>query len=390
MQKRNPITAFFGDLDKPLLAVCILTSVFGIIEVFSATLKLKGDAIMARDARTMVLAVAVGIVGALFISMIDFSLIGKAWPVVALGCLGLMGAVLLFGVGPSARQDARTWLRIGSLFYFQPSELLKIGFVITFAVHLDILGDRIKKPLHVLLLAAHGAVPILLVARSGDMGSALVFIFIFVAMLFVGGLSAKWFILGFAGVCGAVPLAWRFVLKDLQKERVLGLFYPDRYEDVMYQQNRGMTAIRAGKLWGQGLFKGTYTQQRVVPESENDMIFTVVGEELGFIGCIAVLLLLGAVIVLIALAGRKCRSFEGKLMCCGVAAMIASQALINVGMCLKLLPVIGITLPFFSAGGSSNLCLYIGVGLVLSVYRYSSDERSTDFKLSFLKRSMDS
>lgn len=391
MKQRGHLGAFFAETDKLLLLLCLLASAFGGLMVYSATrVDLEAGQLISRDVKTMIIAVAAGVVIAIVVSLIDYSVIGRLYPLIAVVCLGLMAATLVWGVGPADRQDAKTWLSLGSSgLYFQPSELLKIGFIITFSVHLDSLGEKIKKPLHVLLLLVHGAVPVVLVAKSGDMGSALVFMMILIVMLFCGGLQLRYFFIGLAACCALVPLAWKFVLKDLQKERFLGLLYPDRYPDIMYQQNKGITAIGSGKFWGQGLFKGVYTQAGVVPESENDMIFTTVGEELGFFGCICLMLLLLLIVLVIIRNGAKCSSCEGRYMCYGMAAMIASQAIINIGMCLKLLPVIGITLPFFSAGGSSNLCIYIGIGIVMSVHRYSIEHDAVNFRLGFIKRGDD-
>ena len=142
-----------------------------------------------------------------------------------------------------------------------------------------------------------------------------------------------------------------------------------------------MTAIGAGGITGQGLFQGAYTQAGAVPESMNDMIFTVIGEELGFVGCIAALALLCFICVRIILIGKKSRERSTNLICDGMAAMIIGQVVINVGMCLMLLPVIGITLPFFSAGGSSNLAVYIGIGLVLSIYRHNCDSGAVNIRV---------
>ena len=142
--------------------------------------------------------------------------------------------------------------------------------------------------------------------------------------------------------------------------------------------------MKNGGLTGQGLFNGSYTQAGVVPESRNDMIFSAFGEELGFIGCFVVLAILVGITVRLIQNGRKSRNNAAALMCYGMAAMIAGQTVINIGMCLMLLPVIGITLPYYSAGGSSNLCLYIGIGLMLSIYRFDKEQEITNFRYSHL------
>ncbi len=352
--------------------------------VYSATLAEKDpEAFISRDARTMLLAVAVGAVGALIISFIDYNFISKMFPAIGAVCVALLLLTLFIGVGPAERPDAKTWIKLGSTgLFFQPSELLKIGFIITLSMHIELIGDRLTKFIHIILLGLHAAVPIGLVALSGDMGSALVFVLIFIAIAFCAGVQLRYFVIGGAAVCAAAPAVWYFLFDTTQKERFLGLISPELYADVMYQQEQGLKALRNGGLTGEGLFHGTLTQQaNAIPEAENDMIFTAIGEELGFVGCILALLLLLAITIKIISVGRHSKFGATSLMCYGTAAMIMSQVIINVGMCLKLLPVIGITLPFFSAGGSSNLCIYIGIGLIMSIYRFDREREATNVRI---------
>lgn len=373
------IKNFIKETDKMLLFLCVLASAFGCTSVLSATLWTVNDGTkFSRDFTVMALAVAVGIIIALIISLLDYEFIIKMAPLIGLFCIGIMVITLLFGVGPIERPDAKTWLKFGSI-YFQPSELVKIGFIITFGVHLEKLKNNINHPFSIIQLGIHAIIPVALVIKSGDMGSALVFMIIAVAMLFVAGLHWGYFLAGGLLVFAALPLAWIFLLDNIQKERFLALIYPELYPDVIYQQQRGMTALGSGGITGQGLFNGTLTQTpNAIPEAENDMIFTVVGEELGLVGCFVALLLLTAIVIRIARTSKHDKVGNTKVMCYGVATMIAGQIVINVGMCLMLLPVIGITLPFFSAGGSSNLCIYIAIGLILSFYRYNQQRELID------------
>ena len=378
-------SAFF-ETDILLIFLSLAASLFGILMVHSATtLRIEEGAVMSRDARTMLLAVCIGAIGAVIISFIDYKFISKMFPIIGAVCILMMLALFIpgVGVGPAERPDAKTWILLGSTgLFFQPSELVKIGFIITFSMHLELVQDKIRSIFHLAGLVVHGMIPIGLVILTGDLGSALVFMIIFVTMLFLAGVQLRYFILGFAGVCASIPAIWYFFFSSTQKERFLGLIYPERYPDIMYQQNKGIEAIASGGLTGQGLFKGTYTQNEIVPESENDMIFTVIGEELGLIGCFLALGVLIAVILKIISVGAKSRENATSLMCYGVAAMFASQIIINIGMCLKIFPVIGITLPFFSAGGSSNLCIYIGIGLIMSIYRFSKEKEVVNIRFN--------
>ncbi len=381
-QVLKSVKNFIKETDKVLLLLCAVTSFFGSIMVLSATLHTAAEGVrFTRDFKVMLAAVCAGLIIAVLISVIDYEFIMKMWPIVAAVCIGLM--MLLFvpgvGVGPAERPDAKTWISLaGGAIFFQPSEIVKIGFIITFGVHLEKVKANINHILTLIPLAVHALIPIFLVMKSGDMGSALVFIIITLAMLFVSGLHWLYFVAGGISVLAALPLVWIFLLENIQKNRFLALIYPELYPDVIYQQERGLAAIGGGGLTGQGLFKGNYTQLGIVPESQNDMIFSVIGEELGLVGCVVALLLLTFIVIRIARTGRLDKVGNTKVMCYGVVAMIAGQVIINIGMCLRLLPVIGITLPFFSAGGSSNLCLYIAIGLIMSFYRYNQQREIVD------------
>ncbi len=386
MNKNGLIKTALKETDFVLLLLCAFTSLYGILMVFSATrIDMEDGMLISRDARTMLLAVALGLFASVCISFVDYNLITKLYPFIGIVCVLLM--LLLFipgvGVGPVERPDAKVWIEIkGTGLFFQPSELVKVGFIITFGMHLEMVQDKLTKFKHIIFLCIHGAVPVLLVIITGDLGSALVFMIIFIVMMYCAGVQLRYFIIALAGIMAGIPFIWSFIFSDIQKERFLALFYPDLYEDLLYQQNRGLEAIKAGGFTGQGLFNGTYTQAGIVPESENDMIFSCIGEELGFIGCLAALMLLLVIVIKIMFIGKKSKKTATSLMCYGMAAMISSQVIINIGMCMKLLPVIGITLPFFSAGGSSNICIYIGIGLILSIYRYDKEKEVINFRLS--------
>lgn len=375
------------ETDILLLLLCIGASVFGIIMVHSATtLRITEDALVSRDTRTMIIAVAAGVFMAVAISFFDHKFITKMFPLIGAVCIGLMLLTLLIGVGPEERPDAKTWIVLGSTgLFFQPSELVKIGFIITFGMHIELIRDKLKSFFHLVMLCIHGLIPTGLVIISGDLGSALVFMIIFISMMFCAGVQLRYFAIGIAGVCAAIPFVWYYFFSETQKERFLGLIYPERYPDVMYQQQRGIEAIASGGLTGQGLFNGKYTQTETVPESENDMIFSCIGEELGLLGCILALAILIAIAVKIIHVGHRSKEGATSLMCYGMAAMIIAQVIINIGMCLVIFPVIGITLPFFSAGGSSNLCIYIGIGLIMSIYRFDKEKEVTNYRFQKLK-----
>lgn len=271
---------------------------------------------------------------------------------------------------------------------FQPSELAKIGFIITFTAHIDAVKDDINRVKNVLLLTLHAFVPMGIIVITGDPGSAIIFGLMFVGMMFVAGVKLRYFAIAICAAVAAAPVIWVKFLSNLHRQRILAIYYPSAlsesvYNKVIYQQQRCVNAIGSGKLLGDGLFKGTYTQSAAgVPVNESDMVFSVVGEELGFLGAIGLLAVFAFIIIRIVSVGRRSRNISGSLLCYGTAFMIGSQVIINIGMCLMLLPCIGITLPFVSAGGSSNLCIYFAIGMVMSVYRFNCDRDPVNFRLT--------
>ena len=361
----------FKETDKLFLLLCLFLSAVGTVMVSSATHRTADGALLSRDAKVMVLALVLGVAACLVISFIDYDLILKLWPVIAAGSLFLMLLLIPFGEAPSGREDARSWLRITSSLYLQPSEILKIGFIITFSKHLSLLKNDLSSVKNVFFLCVHAMIPIALVVYTGDMGSALIFMLMFVGMMFIAGVHWAYFPLGIAAVAAALPLVWYKVFDNIQRNRILALIDPQSYPNEIYQQQQAGNAIREGGFFGAGLFKGAYTQSGSVPESANDMIFSVICEETGLIGAFVVLLLFALLAIRIIYVGKRANNYAASMICYGVMFMIIAQVAINIGMCLKLLPVIGITLPFISAGGSSVVSLYLAVGLVLSVYRSS-------------------
>lgn len=361
------IFRYIKTTDKLLWFFCILASCYGAALVFSAT-RTAG----ISQFRTQVIAIAIGYVAAIIITKFDYQTIAKCWPIIALVCLGLLAATSVFGIRVEGADD-KAWILLPGGITFQPSELVKIGFIVTFAKHLDVLRERekLRSFPQILLLVAHAALPIGIIHLQGDDGAALVFAFIFLAMCFGAGIQLRYFVAAGVAVCAAVPLAWKYVLNNDQKMRIQVLFDhsldPQRFG---FQQGQGEISIGSGMTTGRGLFSGPRVASGIVPEDHNDFIFSVAGEELGFIGCVVIILLIAAILARTLVIASRARDPLGKYICYGFFGMIAFQAIENIGMCLYVLPVVGITLPFFSAGGSSSVCLYLGVGLVQGVYMF--------------------
>lgn len=359
------IADFIRETDKLMVLLCVLATCYGSIAVYSATTHLNS----LRPFLVQLAGMVVGIVAAIVISSIDFEKYSKYWYLLAL--LGLIPVILTFFIGwaPEGTDD-KAWLDLG-FTTFQPSELLKVCFIITFATHLNKVKKSINKIKTLLPICAHGAIPVLLIHFQGDDGTALVFAVMVLCMMWAAGVSWKYFALSFATIAACSPVIYFLIMNDEQRARLLNVF--DIESDIMgatYQQYYGRMALANGGFWGQGLFNGSLTQSAGVPEGQNDFIFVSIGEELGFVGCMLVLILLGAISFRAIHIARNCNKQSGKIMCVGFFGMMLAQIIINIGMCVALLPVIGVTLPFFSAGGTSLICMYLGVGLVLSVYKH--------------------
>lgn len=380
LKKRTTFADFFSGLDFVTIITAMTASAYGLSLVYSATYStLKEGQIISSSLLSMFITVFGGIIIALALSYINYEVISKLWPIIAAGCVILMIITFFFGQAPSHRESARSWLNLG-IFTLQTSEILKIGFIISFSYHLDLVKDKINRIKTIIPLVIHGLIPIALVIITGDAGSALIFLIMFIGMMFMTKINIGYFIAGFCALIVGFMVAWKTnLISGIQRQRIVALFYPENYADVMYQQNNGKIAIGSGGLFGKGFLQGEMTQSGAVPVNQNDMILTVAGEELGFVGAIAVILLLAILILRIIFVGLKARDNVGYLMCMGIAVMLLAQVFVNVGMELSLLPCIGITLPLFSQGGSSSLSIYLAVGIVLSVYRFSKNQRNALF-----------
>lgn len=358
------IADYIRETDKILLLLVFAASSFGAVAVMSAT-AYTGS---LSEFTTQIFAMFIGLAVAIFISNISYKTMLKHWFVA--GAIGLVPVILTFFIGYAPEgTDDKAWLLLPGGMSFQPAELMKICFIITFSAHISKVKNNINRPLHLLGLLLHGAFPVVLIHFQGDDGTALVFAAMMVCMLFVAGLKLRYFIA--AGIMGAVavPLAYFFVMNEDQKARILAIFNPNvNLQGIGYQQWMGRIALANGGITGQGLFRGELTQAQGIPEGHNDFIFAAIGEELGLLGCLAVLILLSAICLRCVRISRMSEDESGMYIAVGMFAMLFAQSIINIGMCTSLLPVIGITLPFFSSGGSSLLCMMCGVGITLSVY----------------------
>lgn len=355
-----------------LWIVVLICSVYSFMLVHSAT-----HSAGSRQLLVQIIAAVIGCTGAVIISSMDYERLGELWYLIAIVSIGLILATLVFGEQVNEFADDRAWLIIFGVS-FQPSELVKVGFTVTFAYHLSVTVKQghINSIPHILLLIGHALVPIGLILIQGDTGTAMVFMFMFAVMMFGSGINWKYILAVVMAGLAALPVLWQ-ILPEFQKKRIRAVYFPQEGDelDSLYQQTLGRIAYGSGGITGQGWMKGRMVQSGIIPEDYNDFIFTVAGEEFGLIGCTIIILLELAIIILTLHAALTARDYMGRFICLGFFAEIATQAIFNIGMVLVVLPVIGITLPFFSAGGSSSMCLYFGFGLVLSVYSRRNEAR---------------
>ena len=387
------IKQYFKATDKTYLLLCAVCSVCSELVLTSiGKYQLGGfeqDAASGitglggyRQAAMQAVASLMGLVFAVIISCIDYHDLIKLWPFHASLTWGLVLPTLVlhnFKMGPitigydAGGTDNYSWYKLGSIT-LQPTELAKISFILTFAMHLDHVRDRINEPSELIKLLMHMLVPVAIIHVQGDDGTAIVFLCIACCMLFCAGLAWQYIAAAGAAVLTAAAVIVGFfrdkVFKSYQFARIMAVIYPDdpAYARYTYQQNKGVTSIGAGQIVGRGLFGEDHN---FVPNAWNDFVFSYLAEAVGFVGCVVVLTILFAVIIKTLATGIRSEDRTGSYICVGIFGAMFFQSVINLGMNLQVLPVIGVTLPFFSAGGSSVLMLYLCVGLVLSVYMHN-------------------
>lgn len=356
------LNRYFKESDRVLLGLCILASSLSIIFLYfiHATFPdMYGKRIVLMQLFASLLGVAL-IIG---ISFFDYKTMTKLWFVHMPICILLMLATFIWGVGRSGADD-KAWLYIFGISV-QPAEFLKLSFILTFAAHLEAVEENLNSFKNIVFLFLHALIPIGLVVLQGDDGTALIFMFIFATMMYAAGIANKYFIIGIVGIIAMIPVAWKYILSNDQKLRFLVLIDDSYSAAVTYQQNSALKAIGSGGVWG-NLLKGGKISY--VPEMQNDMIFSFIGNFLGFVGCIGILVLLSFICVRILNTGKDSTDLSGRVISAGVFGMFAFQTIVNIGMNLKLLPIVGVTLPFFSAGGSSVAISYASIGIVMSIY----------------------
>ena len=373
----DSIREFIHRGDRLLLALCLLASGFGLVLIYSATRYLHSNRNMVVQSVAILLGVAIYIL----MSSVDIELFTeKSWKWMLVFNL-VINALVRTPLGFEAGGN-RSWLHIpGFPVNLQPAEIAKLTFVLLLAWQINKLRERgISRPTSVFQIAGHTLVMFGVIAvTSGDFGMGLTYLFIFVIMAWAGGVKKRWFFLAAVVCVVGVVLIWPHVSDKYFMKRFIVVIdhilgNPDTlYEQTQvtgWQQTRSILAIGSGGLTGMGYLNGIQTQsdyEQSLPARETDEIFAVCGEEFGLVGCMLLLLLLGAIIVRCIWVARRACSPQSAFIAMGYAGMLLAQVAVNVGMCLYVFPVVGLTLPFISYGGSSIITMYAAMGVVSSI-----------------------
>ena len=367
---RSYVREFTQRADMFLLVICTVCAIFGIFMVDKAVVGMvSGGWDMSAPSKYIAVqtfSLFLGIGAFVLFTVIDADILGSQWKFLVAIQLLLLVALFIFGQDDGTGN--KSWIRFAGIGV-QPSEIIKVLFIVVAARQMTFIKEHedINAFPSIVMMVGHfvlvfGAI----IVVSSDLGSATIIMFIFLTMFFVLGVRLYWFALGGAAVAAAVPLLWNYFLKDYQKKRLIAPYDPSIDPDgwgITWQTTQSRQTLASGRLTGveeghrASVFTGKHT----------DFIFSCVGENLGMIGCIIVIILLMIIIIHIVRIGLRSGRMFDMLICIGVAAAMTFQTFINIGMCIGITPVIGITLPFFSYGGSSMVTMYGAMGLVSGV-----------------------
>ena len=355
--------------DMILLLMCIIVNTFGCLMISSAT------QVYGSGARYVIIQVSAALIGILvfaLISSIDAEFFSEHRTVLVLFNMFLLALLIPFGTDNGTGN--KSWLNIPLMpVDIQPAEICKITYVLIMASVMNANQNRLSSIPSVMQMAFH---LVLLVGMnmvlSRDAGVSLIFVFIFIGMAFAGGVSILWFLIAGGALAVALPFIYNYVMDGYQRLRIQVLFDPTLDPlgtGARYHTMRSLRSLTGGGISGQGLFQGHRTNTfGALYAQHTDYIFSAIGEELGFVGCFLVVAALVCIIARCIWVGNRSQDYMRRLICYGVASAIIFQIIVNVGMCIGVMPVIGLTLPFISYGGSSLVSMYAMMGLVSGVY----------------------
>ena len=354
--------------DMGLLILCLVVAGFGVLCISSATSAEKFGSNFKYIA-VQVVSVGLGVLMYALVSSIDLDFLSEhRGMMVAFNVLLLL--MLISPLGTDNNTGNRSWINTG-IVMVQPAEICKITYIIINASVMASHQNRISHPVSIIHMLMHlGLLVGLNLALSSDMGVSLIFVFIFIGMAFAGGVSLWWFALAIGSIAAAFPILWQF-LGEYQRNRIRILFDPTidpQGINERYHSKINLQSLTGGGLTGQGLFQGNRTQSGALFAQHTDYIFSSMGEELGFVGCVFIMILELAIIARCIYVGIRCQDYMRRLVCYGAASALMFQLMINVGMCIGVMPVIGLTLPLISYGGSSVVTIFAMLGLVSGAY----------------------
>ncbi len=368
------IRAYFSECDISLFISSLIASLLGLVLIQSATASYGSSKYMI----VQIIGIILGILLYLMSTVVDLEQISKLWKVLFIANLLFLTSTLFFGVGMDSTGN-NSWIRFnlhGFQIGIQPGEIGKILFIITLSKHIDLLGTSLNRFRGLIAILIHFALTVgVLFISSSDMGMVLSYCFIFVMILLISGLKLRYFAIGGAvGGAGIFAVYKLNLIPVYMLERIKAVLDPT-YDlaNVGWQGYRSKVAIVGGGWFGQGLGQGIQTQTGSLPAKHTDFIFSVACEELGLIGAILILFALFFIVMKCYVSAWKLggNNYLGRV-CTGVGSVFLFQILINVGMCLGILPVIGLTLPFISYGGTSVMTMFFALGLVASARRFGA------------------
>lgn len=364
---------FFRKGDLVLLFLCLITSTFGCIIISSATNAVG----FSRFLTVQIVAIVLGVIFFMMTSSLDVDFLSEHRSMLVGFSAFLLLLLIPFGTGDNLGN--RSWLDIPLIpVDIQPAEICKITYILITASVMNSHQNRISSPVSVFHMAFHLLFLFgLNVVLSRDLGVSLIYVGVFIGMAFAGGVSMLWFMAAGGALVAAAPVLWNNFLDDYQKERIEMLYNPAVDPEglgVRWHTNQSLLSLNGGGFSGQGLFNGNRTQTDSLNAQHTDFIFSAIGEEMGFVGCLLVIVLLLSIIIRCIYVGIRSQAYMRRMICFGAAAALIFQMCVNIGMCIGVAPVIGLTLPLISYGGSSTVSLYAMLGLVSGVYARPSPE----------------
>ena len=364
------IKDFFRRADMLLFSLCFACACFSVYAVYIATLGMQAGGVIISPIRCVIVqlfSIVIGVVAFVIFTVIDADILGEQWRWLCVINVALMIALVIFG--SEGESGSRSWIRIAGI-NVQPSEIVKVLYIIVSAKQMTYFKEHkdINAFSSVAQIAIHFVLVFgMIVVVGDDLGSATIILALFLLMFFAAGVKLYWFAIGGAAVAAVIPILWNYFLKDYQKQRLIAPYDksidPDGW-GITWQTTQSRYSLMAGRMTGAEeshratVFTGKHT----------DFIFANIGEHMGMIGCIAVIIVLTVIIIRCVYVGLHAGRMYDMLICIGVAGALAFQTFINIGMCIGITPVIGIPLPFFSYGGSSMVTLFAAVGLVSGVH----------------------